>query len=211
MCDFRSIDQWQARKAQWQDRRNFVDEVVLDTGCACTIVHRDFMPGEKMVPGSTVQLRCAHGDTFTYPLAAVTLEIDGLTLPVTAAVAERLPVSALLGTDVPELRKLINQHALPQAEALVMTRAQANAQTQAKVQAQQKQHQSQVAPNPIEDLQPLPTLDPLDSTNVDTIRKREARHYHGLVRTKDRPKRKWLKKWGSTGCDYSICRRWMRH
>ena len=109
-----------------------------------------------MVPGATIQLRCAHGDVVTYPLAAVTLEIDGLTLPVTVAVDERLPVSVLLGTDVPEFGKLINQCVLPQAEALVMTRAQVKAQTQAEAQAQQKQHQSQV---PVMEPLPLSTFD----------------------------------------------------
>ena len=133
-----------------------VDDVVLDTGCACTMVHRDLIPEEKVVPGATIQLRCAHGDVVTYPLAAVTLEIDGLTLPVTVAVDERLPVSVLLGTDVPELGKLINQCVLPQAEALVMTRAQVKAQTQAEAQAQQKQHQSQV---PVMEPLPLSTFD----------------------------------------------------
>ena len=83
-----------------------VDDVVLDTGCACAMVRQYLVPKERLVAGATVRLRCAHGDVVTYPLAAVKLEIDGVSLPVTAAVEEKL----LLGTDIPELGKLMNQH-----------------------------------------------------------------------------------------------------
>ena len=125
-----------------------MDDVVLDTGCACTIVRRDLVPEEKFVAGATIRLRCAHGDVVTYPLAAVRLEIDGLSLPVTAAVAERLPVSVLLGTDVPELEKLIGQHPQPQSEALVVTRAQAGVRAQGEAETQQKEALSQARPSP---------------------------------------------------------------
>ena len=37
-----------------------VDDVVLDTGCACTMVRRDLVPKEKLVAGATIRLRCAH-------------------------------------------------------------------------------------------------------------------------------------------------------
>ena len=69
-----------------------VNDMLLDTGCACTMVHRDLVPEKRFSAGATIRLRCAHGDV-TYPLAAVRLEIDGMSLPITAAVAERLPVS----------------------------------------------------------------------------------------------------------------------
>ena len=84
-----------------------VDDVVLDTGCACTMVRQDLVPKERLVAGASIRLSCAHGDVVTYPLASVKIEIDGMSLPVTAAVANKLPVSVLLGTDVPELQKLI--------------------------------------------------------------------------------------------------------
>ena len=78
-----------------------------------------------------LSLQCAHGDVALYPLAKVELEIE-----VHAAVSDTLPVSALLGTDVPELGLLLqNKPLLLQTkplllqtsgmkEALVMTRAQ---------------------------------------------------------------------------------------
>ena len=38
-------------------------------------------------------IRCTHGDTVLYPLAKVHLEVDGQSLNITAAAAERLLVS----------------------------------------------------------------------------------------------------------------------
>ena len=34
-----------------------VDDVVLDTGCACTMVRQDLVPKERLVAGATVRLR----------------------------------------------------------------------------------------------------------------------------------------------------------
>ena len=100
-----------------------MDDIVLDTGCACTMVRHDLVPKGRVMAGATIRLRCAHGDVVAYPLATVRLEIDGISLPVTAAIAKRLPASVLLGTDVPELRRFINQPPQLQTEALVMTQA----------------------------------------------------------------------------------------
>ena len=143
-----------------------VDDVVLDTGCACTMVRQDLVPKERLVAGATVRLRCTHGDVVTYPLATVKLEIEGVVLPVSAAVAEKLPVSVLLGTDVPELGKLMNQPPQEQPDALVVTRAQAKANKQAEAEAQDKQEQSQdkqeqsqVRPNPVDESNPFSILD----------------------------------------------------
>ena len=172
-----------------------VDDVVLDTGCACTMVRRDLVPREKLVAGATIRLRCAHGDVVTYPLAAVKIEMDGVSLPVTAAVAEKLPVSVLLGTDVPELGKLINQPPQVQPDALVVTRAQAQAKKVAEATAQDKQDESQVRSSPLEEPNPFSTLDAdlfQDSRGRQTLtrrEKRESRHHHGLIRAKDPPKR----------------------
>ena len=116
------------------------------------------MPPEKLLPGATTSLRCAHGDVVAYPLAAVTVEFDGLELPVRVAVAEKLPVSALLGTDVPELGQLISQEPQPTG-ALVMTRAQTKAQEQAEMQACQKRELSQVTPSPVSSLSPFASFD----------------------------------------------------
>ena len=170
-----------------------VDDVVLDTGCACTMVRCKFVPQEKLVPGATIQLRCAHGDVVTYPLAMVTLEIDGLTLQVTAAVAEKLLVS-VLGTDVPELGMIIDPVSHSQTDVLVVTRAQVKVQTEVAVQAEHKQEQSGVSSNPVGELLPFSTLDedlfetPRNRPSQTRREKREARHHQGLVRAKDPPK-----------------------
>ena len=171
-----------------------VDDVVLDMGCACTMVRQDLVPKERLVTGATIRLRCAHGDVVTYPLAAVKLEIDGVSLPITAAVAEKLPVSVLLGTDVPELGKLMNHSPQAPPDALVITRARAKASRQAEAEAQDKQEQSRVRPSPVNETNPLSSLD-ADLFQGARVRqtltrreKREKRHCHGLIRAKDPPR-----------------------
>ena len=171
-----------------------VDDVVLDTGCACTMVRQDLVPKERLVAGATIRLRCAHGDVVTYPLATVKLDIEGVVLPATAAVAEKLPISVLLGTDVPELGKLLNQPPQEQPDALVVTRAQAKANEQTEAEAQDKQEQSQVHPNPVDESNPFSILD-ADLFEEARVRhtlthreKRVTRHQHGLIRAKDLPR-----------------------
>ncbi len=111
-----------------------VDDIILDTGCSQTLVQSDLLPDDKLLGGEAVTIRCAHGDTVLYPLAKVTLEVDGFPLLVEAAVSETLPVSVLLGTDVPELGSLLGLEgaagsATSEADALVVTtRAQARRQ-----------------------------------------------------------------------------------
>ncbi len=80
-----------------------VKEIVLDTGCKRTMVQHDLVTLDKIIQGDAATIRCAHGDTVLYPLAQVSLEIDGIP-EVEAAVSSTLPVPVLLGDDVPELR-----------------------------------------------------------------------------------------------------------
>ena len=68
-----------------------VTDILLDTGCSRTMVHKNLVPDEKVKEGEAVTIRCAHGDTCLYPLADVQLEVDGLDLTVEAAVSETLP------------------------------------------------------------------------------------------------------------------------
>ena len=84
-----------------------VKDIVLDTGCSKTIVHHSLVPEKKLVTREAVTIRCAHGDSVPYPLANVDLVVDGVPLTVGAAVSKSLPVSVLLGTDVPELAKFV--------------------------------------------------------------------------------------------------------
>ena len=84
-----------------------VEDIVLDTGCSKTLIHHALMPRKKMLQGEAVTIRCAHGDNALYPLAMVDLVVVGVPLTVEAAVSKTLPVSVLLGTDVPDLVRFL--------------------------------------------------------------------------------------------------------
>jgi len=64
---------------------------------------------DKILEGEVVAIRCAHGDTFLYPLAMVHLQINGYNIGVKAALSDTLPMPVLLGTNVPQLQELIVQ------------------------------------------------------------------------------------------------------
>ena len=66
-----------------------VEGILLDTGCARTMVRKELVPEEKILMGDAVTIRCAHGDTVLYPLAALELEVDGISIPVEVAVSDR--------------------------------------------------------------------------------------------------------------------------
>ena len=106
-----------------------VSDIILDTGCARTMLHQHLVPKENHVLGEAITLRCAHWDTVLYPLADVSIEVSGVKLQVRAAVSRTLPVSLLLGTDVGQL---LGEEPKPNPapaveEVLVVTRAQARA------------------------------------------------------------------------------------
>ena len=84
-----------------------VDNILLDTGCSRTLVHRKLVPEDKIQDAEAVAIRCAHGDTVLYPLAEITMEVEGRQIAVEAAVFDTLPMSVLLGTDTPELAELL--------------------------------------------------------------------------------------------------------
>ena len=50
-----------------------VDDILLDTGCSRTVVHRDLVPEERWLEGEAVTIYCAHGDTVFYLLDTVEL------------------------------------------------------------------------------------------------------------------------------------------
>ena len=93
------------------------------------MVHHSLVGEEKLLNGEAVTVRCARGDTTLYPLAEVDMELEGVQIRVKAAVADWLPVSVLLGTDVPELGRLLRTNPnIVQTEGVeealrVMTRA----------------------------------------------------------------------------------------
>ena len=105
-----------------------MEDVLLDTGCSRTLVRRDLVPESKRLDGS-VAIRCAHGDTVEYPLATVDISVGNEKFSIEAGVADALPASVLLGTDVPNLVELLHSDSVCQdggSEAVlaVMTRAQ---------------------------------------------------------------------------------------
>lgn len=85
-----------------------VDDILLDTGCSRTLVHQRLIPLTKYLPKHR-SIKCVHGDTQTYQLAEVGMEINGVKFTMEVAVAETLPKSVLLGTDAPILLTLLSQ------------------------------------------------------------------------------------------------------
>ena len=115
--------------------------------------------GRQLLEGEVVALRCVHGDTVVYPLADVELQLEGDRVQVVAAVAEHLPVSVLLGVDVPVLGKLLHKnpsvmHTEGVEEALVVTnRSRARKEKEDKNLRMQKETDSGAEPNPLEPLE----------------------------------------------------------
>ena len=38
--------------------RHQVDDILIDTGCSRTMIHRDNIPDEKILPGEAIAIRC---------------------------------------------------------------------------------------------------------------------------------------------------------
>ena len=154
-----------------------VGDILLDTGCSRTMVRRELVPNQRLLEGEAVAVRCAHGDTVLYPLANVHIQLGGVELTVKAAVAEKLPVSVLLGTDVPCLRALLQQTTQSAdtqkvEEALVMTRAQARRQEEEELVMRQKEAASGAKPSPVleeedEEDMPLESQDGVESDGLE--------------------------------------------
>ena len=81
-------------------------DIVVDTGATQTLVHKALVTDDDILEGE-VTIRCAHGDTTSYPLAVVKITIGGKDIITTAAVSGTLPASVLLGWDVPELMNFV--------------------------------------------------------------------------------------------------------
>ncbi len=132
-----------------------VADILLDTGCSRTLVRSDLVPADKLLEGEAVTIRCAHGDTVLYPLAEVSIQVGGVPLLVEAAVSETLPVSVLLGTDVPELGDLLGKVEITSghtqgADAMVVTtRARAKQQEHDEDVQLQRQNESGVRASPV--------------------------------------------------------------
>ena len=96
-------------------------DIVVDTGASKTLVRGDLVTPDDIIDGE-VTIQCAHGDTVSYPLAAVKITLDGKDIITHAAVADSLPVAVLLGWDVPELVQLVKTDGATKALAAVTRR-----------------------------------------------------------------------------------------
>ena len=111
---------------------------------------------------------------------------------VKAAVAEKLPASVLLGTDVPQLGKLLLDKPLIEEALIVMTRAQTIKDKAEEQEREAKQQECGVRPNPLED-QSVSFADDLFRQDRQVKprqtrrQKREVRARHGVIRAKDPP------------------------
>ena len=207
-----------------------VEDIVLDTGCSRTMVHSSLVGEGKQLDGEAVTVRCAHGDTVLYPLAKIDLELDGVNVSVKAAVADKLPASVLLGTDVPELGRLLRVnpmaiHSEVVEEALVVrTRAQTKKEEAEEAMRVTKEKESGVQAKPLEE--ELLEMESDDGTEViggtfdsdlfmegnvkvkqTRDQKRKERRKHGLVRAKDRSKTKQVNSEGELTMDGEELRR----
>ena len=180
-----------------------VHDIVLDTGCTQTMVHKALVPRPQTVPGETVPVRCSHGDVTFYPLANVRLCIQGTEFTIRAALSPTLPVSVLLGTDTPHLGQLLSVQAPGGhlAEAMIVTRAQAKARQEAEADRIRREAESGASPTPVSGQTSKASTSnepPLGSTFSDDLflsiaprprlsrqQKRINRHPHGLIRAKD--------------------------
>ena len=131
-----------------------VEGILLDTGCARTMVRKELVPEEKILMGDAVTIRCAHGDKVLYPLAALELEVDGISIPVEAAVSESLPVPVLLGRDVPQLASLLGKpvEAELQSEEVMVVVTQAQAKRQLEILRREQEIISGAEPKQMEQL-----------------------------------------------------------
>ena len=136
----------------------YCPDILVDTGATQTMVHKGLVTGDDILDGE-VNIKCAHGDTVSYPLAVIKITMEGRDIITTAAVSETQPVSILLGWNVPELMSYFTgveqQQDSSSAEAFATTRHQAR---------QQQTHQ----PAEASDIEPHST-EPMDSilSNLD--------------------------------------------
>ena len=130
-----------------------VSDILLDTGCSRTLVHQKLVPIGKLRDGEAVAIRCAHGDTVLYPLAQISLEVNGKKIEIEAAVSDTLPMSVLLGTDAPELAELLKGCGDEAENALaVSTRAQAKKEKEREEERDRQEQACDVRSNPIEEV-----------------------------------------------------------
>ena len=148
------------------------------------------VPTENLLEGNSIAICCAHGDTVVYPLARVQVEVNGTFHEVEAAVSRTLPLSMLMGTDVPALPELVKNRLGDRKEKesalMVVTRAKKRAQEREEAVNQLEEEESGVHSS---------SVDPEDGTglpNFDDDLFRTVREKPVLTRSEIRAQR----------CDY---------
>lgn len=56
-----------------------------------------------------VTICCTHGETTSYPVAAIKITIGGKDIMTTTGISSTLPASALLDWDIPELLRFVDE------------------------------------------------------------------------------------------------------
>ena len=122
-------------------------------------MHKNLIDKTKYLEGEAVTIRCAHGDTALYPLGEVEMKLDNRPLTVVAAVSETLPTSVLLGTNVPNLRGLLQENpsirhtAGVEAVYVVRTRGQTRQEEAEDAMQLQKEKESGVSTKMVDDVE----------------------------------------------------------
>ncbi|XP_063334794.1 uncharacterized protein si:ch211-282j22.3 isoform X1 [Pelmatolapia mariae] len=83
-------------------------KALVDSGSTQTLVHRDFVPANKVNNVETIPVCCIHGDERSYPTADLYIKVQGQTYILNIGVAENLPFPVVLGRDLPVLFDLLN-------------------------------------------------------------------------------------------------------
>ena len=77
-------------------------QIMLDTGSTQSLVSADYVEEGDVLDG-TVPVHCVHGDTRSYQLAPIVIEIRGVQMSVHATVSRSIPHPAIIGWDAPGL------------------------------------------------------------------------------------------------------------
>ena len=168
-----------------------VSDLVLDTGCSGTMVRRDLVLEENLLPGEAVTVLCAHGDALLYLLAYVDMEVEGMQLRMKAAIAKELLVAALLGTDIPQLGELLRMNTQTRNtntmnHAMVVTRAQAEREKEEAELQRQQTERSGVRPREVEALDGGDgRAEEMERENESGSEKDEETEGNGIVEVRD--------------------------
>ena len=127
-----------------------VSDIVLDTGAGRTLVRSCLVPRKRLL-GRNVMVECVHGDRVSYPLARVEVIVDEKHYWLEAAAVKKLPMSVLLGRDVPELVKIGPTVEGPKKSWVMAatTRAQAKKRMEEDARTVQKEKQSGAKATPV--------------------------------------------------------------